>query len=474
MPTELQVLVPGLPEPFLFTDSARLGRSAGNDIIIDHNVVSSHHLEMRPKGDGWELVDMGSRNGTFIDGRRISIEPLGASTYVRLGNSGPILHLTIPALVRSQTTNVVPQSAHIDRIFATVAPDNMSPQTQMLRMAVQERREQESMTWRQRMQRYRIALGVLVVVALGAAGFGYVQSQRAAVARQTAAAVFTTIKEIDLDIRKLEATTGPNAAIQEKRARLEKQYDDLVKTLGIYDSKTSPEEKLIYRTIHHLGESEANVPPGFLSDVKAYIEKWKQGDLKSGFKRASEQGLGVIIPPLLIKHHLPHEFFYLPMQESTFNPKAIGPVTYAGIPKGMWQFTPGTGASYGLHIGPLRGERVFDPADDRHNPVKASEAAARYLEDLYTTDAQLSGLLVMASYNMGEGRMRKIIRSLPESPSQRNLWNILATRKKEIPAESYDYMFRVFSAAVIGANPRLFGFDFDPLVKLGDDSTAAK
>ncbi|MEO7964925.1 MAG: transglycosylase SLT domain-containing protein, partial [Gemmatimonadaceae bacterium] len=159
---------------------------------------------------------------------------------------------------------------------------------------------------------------------------------------------------------------------------------------------------------------------------------------------------------------------------SRFNARAIGPQTYAGIPKGMWQFTPGPAEAYGLHVGPLRGERAFDPGDDRHNPSKASKAAARYLEDLYTTDAKLSGLLVVASYNMGEGRMRRLIRSLPESPSERNLWKLLETRRKEIPAESYDYMFRVFSAAVIGANPRLFGFDFDPVLRGSDDEGAAK
>ena len=51
------------------------------------------------------------------------------------------------------------------------------------------------------------------------------------------------------------------------------------------------------------------------------------------------------------------------------------------------------------------------------------------------------------------------------SPRQRNFWKLLANHRERIPHETYDYVFSIVSAAVIGENPRLFGFDFDnPLV----------
>ena len=37
----------------------------------------------------------------------------------------------------------------------------------------------------------------------------------------------------------------------------------------------------------------------------------------------------------------------------------------------------------------------------------------------------------------------------------------ISTNKKKIPNETYNYVFYIFSAAVIGENPKLFGFDFD-------------
>lgn len=469
---DLHVLLPGDSAPRPFRSIVRVGRAPDNDVVLDHEVVSSYHCELRPVGEGWEVVDLGSTNGTFMDGRQVTTVAVDRSGTIRLGTTGPALQLTITALARKGSTRPVRPMDAVERWFGAEAPKDMSQHTEMMRAAVQERRQQEATTWKHRIRRYRVGIGVLGVVAAIAGAVALVQARRAEALRQTAASVFGTIKELELDLRRLEATAGPDAGIAEKRARLEKQHDDLVKTLGIYSDDTPAEEQLIYRTIHRLGESESNVPRGFVRDVRKHIAGWKAADLQAAFARAHAQGLTGTIGPILLKHHLPREFFFLALQESKFDPKAIGPSTASGVPKGLWQLTPHMAETYGLQLGPLRGERAFDPADERHDVARASEAAARYLEDLYTTDAKLSGLLVMASYNMGETRMRRLIRSMPESPSERNLWKLLERHRKDIPAETYDYMFRVVSVAVIGANPRLFGFDFEPLVAAGEAAVA--
>jgi soluble lytic murein transglycosylase-like protein len=383
---------------------------------------------------------------------------------VRLGASGPVLRLTIPSTDVPARTRQIGVEPAVDRWFAAESPADMSPQTQILRAAIQERRQQEASTWVSKIRRYRVGMAVLAVVAGGAATAAVVQARRVAALRQTAAAVFGTIKELELDVRRLEATSGPNPALAEKRERLERQYNGLIKTLGVYSERTPLEERLIYRAIHALGESEANVPKGFVKDVRARIAAWKAVDLETSFDRARSKALVATIMPILRRHHLPREFLLLALQESKFDPRAIGPSTASGIPKGLWQLTPHMAETYKLRLGPLRGERVYDPADERHDIVRASEAAAGYLEDLYTTDAKLSGLLVVASCNMGETRMRRLIRSMPDSPTERNLWTLLERHRQEIPAETYDYMFRVLSAAIIATNPQAFGFELSPLL----------
>jgi membrane-bound lytic murein transglycosylase D len=58
-----------------------------------------------------------------------------------------------------------------------------------------------------------------------------------------------------------------------------------------------------------------------------------------------------------------------------------------------------------------------------------------------------------------------LIRSLPENPRERNFWKLLEKYRDKIPGETYNYVFYIFSAAVIGENPRLFGFNFDNPLK---------
>jgi hypothetical protein len=127
----------------------------------------------------------------------------------------------------------------------------------------------------------------------------------------------------------------------------------------------------------------------------------------------------------------------------------------------MWQFIPETGARYGLTIGPLKDGGGPDPLDDRFNWKKATRAASLYIKDIYATDAQASGLLVIASYNWGEQRIIDLLKTMPENPQERNFWKVLEKYRSRMPDQTYDYVFNIVSAAVIGENPRLFGFQFD-------------
>jgi len=58
-----------------------LGRSSRCDVVLDDQNVSRQHAELRPRGGSWVLTDLGSTNGSSVNGRRID-----APTVVKPGD----------------------------------------------------------------------------------------------------------------------------------------------------------------------------------------------------------------------------------------------------------------------------------------------------------------------------------------------------------------------------------------------------
>jgi hypothetical protein len=73
---------------------ATLGRSRDCDIVLDDSSISRRHAEIRPAGDGWAVLDLGSTNGVRLNGRTVSgAQPLQAGDRVELGSTEIVFEL---------------------------------------------------------------------------------------------------------------------------------------------------------------------------------------------------------------------------------------------------------------------------------------------------------------------------------------------------------------------------------------------
>ncbi len=122
---------------------------------------------------------------------------------------------------------------------------------------------------------------------------------------------------------------------------------------------------------------------------------------------------------VLDKYDLPLEIKYLAIVESALKPRAKSRVGATGL----WQFMFGTGKEYDLNVSSY--------VDERMDPIKSTEASAKYLEKLYKIFGDWD--LALASYNSGPGNVTKAIR---RSGGYTNYWNI----RPFLPRETAGYL----------------------------------
>ncbi len=451
---------------FCFTESFRIGRGKNCEVQVSDPTVSRSHAEISFEEGSWWVRDLQSINGTFLDGRKVQRAPLASASRIQLGIRGPTLSLRIEGVAQGEATHMDQHSFthYLHHYTGDSTADNIGKHTMMIRRAFEQI---------QKRQKRKFA-GIIAVVAclfLAAGAYAVFKHMEVRKQRLLAEDIFYAMKSSELEFAPLLKTARLSKDAQAlenvenyraRRKKMEESYDQFVETLGIYGEGINEEERIILQIARTFGECELNMPVGFAEQVLNYIKKWKSTKrLEEGIDRARKNKYISETCETLLAHDLPPQFFYLALQESNFDINACGPKTKHGIAKGIWQFIPSTAVKYGLRIGPLVHVRGQDPRDDRHHFGRSTLAAARYLRDIYETEAQASGLLVIASYNWGERRVIELMRKMPQNPRERNFWRLLTEYRDEIPQETYDYVFYIVSAAVIGENPALFGFDFE-------------
>jgi pSer/pThr/pTyr-binding forkhead associated (FHA) protein len=63
-----------------------IGRSEGNSLIIDSDLISRQHAVIDWDGDHYALIDAGSRNGSYVNGRKVERQELRNGDMIALGD----------------------------------------------------------------------------------------------------------------------------------------------------------------------------------------------------------------------------------------------------------------------------------------------------------------------------------------------------------------------------------------------------
>ncbi|MDN5930829.1 MAG: ATP-binding cassette domain-containing protein [Pseudonocardia sp.] len=87
------------------TGRITVGRLPDNDVVLDDLLVSRHHAELRRDARGWTITDLGTGNGTFVNGARVRSMPVGPRDVIGIGHA--LLQLQGERLVAAVDTGDV-------------------------------------------------------------------------------------------------------------------------------------------------------------------------------------------------------------------------------------------------------------------------------------------------------------------------------------------------------------------------------
>ena len=216
-----------------------------------------------------------------------------------------------------------------------------------------------------------------------------------------------------------------HAQVDGQNADLEDPSD----TLDILTPKGAPAPQLTdAELLERISTLSSCVDVRINGVVKGYIKTYVQYKTE---KAQNMLGKRLTYFPLfeekLKQYGVPQDLKYLSVVESALNPKAVSRVGATGL----WQFMPSTGGEYGL--------KTSSAVEDRSNPVKSTDAAARHLRDLYKQFDDWA--LALAAYNSGAGRVRAAIKR----SGSRNFWKL----QNFLPKETRNYVPAFIAATYI-------------------------
>jgi pSer/pThr/pTyr-binding forkhead associated (FHA) protein len=405
----------------------RVGRSPQNDVVVDGPdaaTVSQQHVEIHANAQGFRVLDLGSTNGTYLNGAAVAESPVKPPAVIRLGSTGPLFALLLER----------EEPAAADRTVISPRPEEVEPETPapsraaagdrpastegtfdtLLSDAVRRARQARSSgrpanstfagnqtlmimrealfraldTSRRKARRIIALLTIVLLVVTTSAAWKIWDLRR------TSRAIDTRLQELEQRLQ--QASGDPSADVDKLIAELD-SYQGEARQLrahllfGLLGSgPQDPIEREIRTLMAEFGAEVYSVPPEFTRQVKHHLTRY-QGPERPHMQHALGEGQRHLsmVKQILESQHLPQDLAYIPIVESALRGNSQSPAGAAG----PWQFTPSTARGYGL--------RVEGGVDERQDWRKSTLAACRYLRELILDfGAGSSIMLALAAYNL--------------------------------------------------------------------------
>jgi hypothetical protein len=85
-PLRLLPIEPGGPHLSLRSSPVTVGRADDNDLVLADPEVSRHHTRLEPDSQGWRAIDLGSTNGTWVNGVRLNAAIIAVGDDLEFGD----------------------------------------------------------------------------------------------------------------------------------------------------------------------------------------------------------------------------------------------------------------------------------------------------------------------------------------------------------------------------------------------------
>lgn len=396
----------------IHNNTTTIGREASNEIVLASSYISKYHCKLTKKENQWLISDLQSTNGTFLNSERLTRTTILRNNDVIMFGSADFTY-NVKIENNDETSEI--KTTIINNENISVQPEESEkPQTFSQYFKLPKSENNDKLLY---ILIPSIA-GIFLIFLIVTSVIGYVKNPK------------TDEKNV---------SSAGNVIVRNERTTL---------STGITQNQqlSLPEKEKMYYiedfiTEHliKLGEKRENITTDMITRTIYYMEHYRQG--QTFYDRIEKRKEYIkVIEEELKKVHLPLSYSFIPFVESGYETEAYNKKSGA---RGMWQFLPATAKEYGLTVNRNR--------DDRTDARASAKAAAKYLTDMCAIFGNDAFLLVTASFNCGDGRLRSALKeaNTHEGKPERKRSFFYLYDKKLIPPETRDYVFKVVAAILL-------------------------